>query len=168
MNEFLRAMTENFFSSTHLKFYYVEVFFFLRKSAQSASSCAVNEGIAKSRRSVGTSTKCGAERCGTVHQSAPGIFFSSKSARKPELQTLPGAGIIIQHNRFTFFKCHREEKFLAMAHDKAEKKRKRDSDRHEWPSKKPALEPQNLPPLAASVVEDDSELAPVLGVFHSF
>lgn len=55
-----------------------------------------------------------------------------------------------------------------MAHDKAEKKRKRDSDRHEWPSKKPALEPQNLPPLAASVVEDDSELAPVLGVFHSF
>lgn len=54
-----------------------------------------------------------------------------------------------------------------MAQDKAEKKRKRDSDRHEWPSKKPALEPQNLPPLAASVVEDDSELAPVLGMFLS-
>ncbi|KAL1969006.1 hypothetical protein VTN77DRAFT_840 [Rasamsonia byssochlamydoides] len=49
-----------------------------------------------------------------------------------------------------------------MVSDKAEKKRKRNSDRHERPSKKPALEPQNLPPLAASVVEDDSELAPVL------
>jgi hypothetical protein len=52
-----------------------------------------------------------------------------------------------------------------MASDKVEKKRKRDSDRHERPSKKPALEPQNLPPLAASIVQDDSELAPVLGMF---
>lgn len=47
-----------------------------------------------------------------------------------------------------------------------EKKRKRASDRHEQrPSKKPALEvePKDMPPLAASVVEDESELAPVLG-----
>jgi DNA-directed RNA polymerase I subunit RPA49 len=51
-----------------------------------------------------------------------------------------------------------------MASDKAEMKRKRDSDRHERPSKKAALEPQSLPPLAASVVEDDSELAPILGM----
>ncbi|KAL1853808.1 DNA-directed RNA polymerase I subunit rpa49 [Paecilomyces lecythidis] len=49
-----------------------------------------------------------------------------------------------------------------MAVDVAEKKRKRASDRHERPSKKPALEPQDLPPLKASVVEDESELAPVI------
>jgi DNA-directed RNA polymerase I subunit RPA49 len=55
-----------------------------------------------------------------------------------------------------------------MTSERAEKKRKRDSDRHERPSKKPALEPQNMPPLAASVVEDDSELAPVLGTFLPF
>lgn len=50
-----------------------------------------------------------------------------------------------------------------MVSDKVEKKRKRASDRHERPSKKPALEIQDLPPLASSVVEDDSELAPVIG-----
>ncbi|KAJ9384837.1 hypothetical protein DTO063F5_4535 [Paecilomyces variotii] len=49
-----------------------------------------------------------------------------------------------------------------MAVDVAEKKRKRASDRHERPSKKPALDPQDLPPLKASVVEDESELAPVI------
>ncbi|RAH76372.1 hypothetical protein BO86DRAFT_459918 [Aspergillus japonicus CBS 114.51] len=49
-----------------------------------------------------------------------------------------------------------------MVSDKVEKKRKRASDRHERPSKKPALEIQDLPPLASSVVEDDSELAPVI------
>ncbi|KAL4942115.1 hypothetical protein BDV06DRAFT_168975 [Aspergillus oleicola] len=49
-----------------------------------------------------------------------------------------------------------------MAHDKAEKKRKRASDRHERPTKKPALDLQNLPPLSASLIHDDSELAPVL------
>ncbi|KAK1140250.1 DNA-directed RNA polymerase I subunit rpa49 [Aspergillus melleus] len=49
-----------------------------------------------------------------------------------------------------------------MPSDKVEKKRKRDSDRHERPSKKPALGLHDLPPLAASVVNDDSELAPVL------
>ncbi|KAI2934931.1 hypothetical protein CBS147320_665 [Aspergillus niger] len=49
-----------------------------------------------------------------------------------------------------------------MPSDKVEKKRKRASDRHERPSKKPALELQDLPPLASSVVEDDSELAPVI------
>lgn len=52
-----------------------------------------------------------------------------------------------------------------MAPDKAEKKRKRASDRLDQPSKKPALDVQNLPPLATSVVEDHSELAPVLGTF---
>ncbi|KAL4788034.1 A49-like RNA polymerase I associated factor-domain-containing protein [Aspergillus varians] len=49
-----------------------------------------------------------------------------------------------------------------MASDKAEKKRKRVSDRHERPTKKPALDLQSLPPLAASLIHDDSELAPVL------
>lgn len=52
-----------------------------------------------------------------------------------------------------------------MASDKAEKKRKRDSDRHERPSKKPAIHAQNLPPLAASVLKDDNELAPVLSTY---
>jgi DNA-directed RNA polymerase I subunit RPA49 len=52
-----------------------------------------------------------------------------------------------------------------MGSDKPEKKRKRDSDRHDRPSKKPALAPQNLPPLKASVLRDDSEFAPVLGIF---
>ena len=50
-----------------------------------------------------------------------------------------------------------------MPSDKTDKKRKRDSDRHERPSKKPALELLSLPPLAASVVDDNSELAPVIG-----
>ncbi|KAJ5574033.1 uncharacterized protein N7459_008460 [Penicillium hispanicum] len=58
-----------------------------------------------------------------------------------------------------------------MPSDKTEKKRKRASDRHERPSKKPALELQALPPLAASLVEDKSELAPVIattpGVLNS-
>ncbi|KAL5043977.1 hypothetical protein BDW71DRAFT_186913 [Aspergillus fruticulosus] len=49
-----------------------------------------------------------------------------------------------------------------MASDKAEKKRKRASDRHERPTKKPALDLQSLPPLSASLIHDDSELAPVL------
>ncbi|KKK17974.1 hypothetical protein P175DRAFT_0450564 [Aspergillus ochraceoroseus IBT 24754] len=49
-----------------------------------------------------------------------------------------------------------------MGSDKAEKKRKRASDRHDRPSKKPALDLQDLPPLAASMIKDDSELAPVL------
>ncbi|GIK00497.1 DNA-directed RNA polymerase I subunit rpa49 [Aspergillus viridinutans] len=49
-----------------------------------------------------------------------------------------------------------------MPSDKVEKKRKRDSDRHERPSKKPALELQDLPPLSASVVDEHSELAPVI------
>lgn len=53
-----------------------------------------------------------------------------------------------------------------MAPDKVEKKRKRASDRHDRPSKKPALDLQNLPPLATSVVEDHNELAPILGT-HS-
>ncbi|KAJ5134239.1 hypothetical protein N7448_000737 [Penicillium atrosanguineum] len=47
-----------------------------------------------------------------------------------------------------------------MPSDKIDKKRKRASDRYERPSKKPAL--QALPPLAASLVEDKSELAPVI------
>lgn len=51
----------------------------------------------------------------------------------------------------------------AMPSDKLEKKRKRASDPHERPSKKAALELQALPPLAASLVEDTSELAPVIG-----
>ena len=54
-----------------------------------------------------------------------------------------------------------------MASDKVEKKRKRDSDRHERPSKKPAIQAQNLPPLAASVIKDDNELAPVLSILKS-
>ncbi|KAL4807815.1 A49-like RNA polymerase I associated factor-domain-containing protein [Aspergillus unguis] len=49
-----------------------------------------------------------------------------------------------------------------MASDKVEKKRKRASDRHERPTKKAALDFQNLPPLSASLVSDNSELAPVL------
>ncbi|KAA8643104.1 hypothetical protein EYZ11_005003 [Aspergillus tanneri] len=49
-----------------------------------------------------------------------------------------------------------------MPSDKVEKKRKRASDRHERPSKKPALGLHDLPPLAVSVINDDSELAPVL------
>ncbi|KAL4890469.1 A49-like RNA polymerase I associated factor-domain-containing protein [Aspergillus ambiguus] len=49
-----------------------------------------------------------------------------------------------------------------MPSDKVEKKRKRASDRHERPSKKPALGLQDLPPLTTSVVKDDSELAPVI------
>ncbi|KAI9040250.1 DNA-directed RNA polymerase I subunit RPA49 [Aspergillus affinis] len=49
-----------------------------------------------------------------------------------------------------------------MPSDKVEKKRKRASDLNERPSKKPALGLHDLPPLAASVVNDDSELAPVL------
>ncbi|KAB8078065.1 A49-like RNA polymerase I associated factor-domain-containing protein [Aspergillus leporis] len=49
-----------------------------------------------------------------------------------------------------------------MPSDKVEKKRKRASNGHERPSKKPSLELQDLPPLAASVVNDDSELAPVI------
>lgn len=52
-----------------------------------------------------------------------------------------------------------------MAPDKAEKKRKRASDRHDQPSKKHAHDVHNLPPLATSVVEDHSELAPVLGTY---
>lgn len=55
-----------------------------------------------------------------------------------------------------------------MASDKHDKKRKRDSDRHDRPSKKPALNLQHLPPLAASVVNDDSELAPVIGRYLPF
>ena len=53
-----------------------------------------------------------------------------------------------------------------MPSDKVDKKRKRASDRHERPSKKPALELQDLPPLSSSVVEDDSELAPVISMSH--
>lgn len=51
----------------------------------------------------------------------------------------------------------------AMPSEKLEKKRKRASDPHERPSKKPALELRALPPLAASLIEDKSELAPVIG-----
>lgn len=51
-----------------------------------------------------------------------------------------------------------------MPSDKTEKKRKRVSERHERPSKKAVLEMQALPPLAASIVEDQSELAPVIGI----
>jgi DNA-directed RNA polymerase I subunit RPA49 len=49
-----------------------------------------------------------------------------------------------------------------MPSEKIDKKRKRSSDRHERPTKKTAL--QALPTLAASVVEDKSELAPVIGI----
>ena len=55
-----------------------------------------------------------------------------------------------------------------MPSDKIDKKRKRASDRHERPSKKPALELQDLPPLSASTVEDHSELAPVIGILPCF
>lgn len=51
-----------------------------------------------------------------------------------------------------------------MSSSKIDKKRKRASDRHDRPSKKPALELQDLPPLATSVVQDNSELAPVIGM----
>ena len=53
---------------------------------------------------------------------------------------------------------------IIMPSDKTEKKRKRVSERHERPSKKAVLELQALPPLAASIVEDQSELAPVIGM----
>lgn len=53
---------------------------------------------------------------------------------------------------------------IIMPSDKTEKKRKRVSERHERPSKKAVLELQALPPLAASIVEDQSELAPVIGI----
>lgn len=53
-----------------------------------------------------------------------------------------------------------------MPSDKTEKKRKRASDRHERPTKKPALGLQALPPLKASLVEDKSELAPVIGEWN--
>ena len=53
---------------------------------------------------------------------------------------------------------------IIMPSDKIEKKRKRVSERHERPSKKAVLELQALPPLAASIVEDQSELAPVIGM----
>ncbi|CAI7645830.1 unnamed protein product [Penicillium pancosmium] len=49
-----------------------------------------------------------------------------------------------------------------MPSDKTDKKRKRASDRHERPTKKAALGLQALPPLKASLVEDKSELAPVI------
>lgn len=50
-----------------------------------------------------------------------------------------------------------------MPSDKIDKKRKRASERQERPTKKTAL--QTLPTLAASVVEDKSELAPVIGMY---
>lgn len=53
--------------------------------------------------------------------------------------------------------------YVKMPSDKTHKKRKHASDRDERPSKKPALELQALPPLAASLIEDKSELAPVIG-----
>ncbi|KAL2814625.1 A49-like RNA polymerase I associated factor-domain-containing protein [Aspergillus granulosus] len=49
-----------------------------------------------------------------------------------------------------------------MAPDKAEKKRKRASNGHERPTKKPALDLQSLPPLKANLIKDHSELTPVL------
>lgn len=51
-----------------------------------------------------------------------------------------------------------------MPSDKTDKKRKRASDRHDQPRKKTAVQLQALPPLAASVVPDQSELAPVIGM----
>jgi hypothetical protein len=54
----------------------------------------------------------------------------------------------------------------SMPSDKTEKKRKRASDRHERPTKKAALGLQALPPLKASLVEDKSELAPVIGEWN--
>ena len=50
-----------------------------------------------------------------------------------------------------------------MASDKIDKKRKRASDRHGRPSKKAAVELQDLPPFASKLVEENSELAPVIG-----
>jgi hypothetical protein len=52
-----------------------------------------------------------------------------------------------------------------MPSNKTDQKRKRSSD-NDRPSKKPAL--RTLPPLAASVVEDKSELAPVIGECKAF
>jgi hypothetical protein len=52
-----------------------------------------------------------------------------------------------------------------MPSSKTDQKRKRSSD-NEPPSKKPAL--HQLPPLAASVIEDKSELAPVIGELKAF
>lgn len=52
-----------------------------------------------------------------------------------------------------------------MPSNKTEHKRKRSSDNGR-PSKKPAL--HQLPALAASVVEDKSELAPVIGELKAF
>lgn len=52
-----------------------------------------------------------------------------------------------------------------MPSSKTDQKRKRSTDK-DRPSKKPAL--QTLPPLAATVVEDKSELAPVIGECKSF
>jgi DNA-directed RNA polymerase I subunit RPA49 len=49
-----------------------------------------------------------------------------------------------------------------MPSEKIDKKRKRASDLHERPTKRAAL--QSLPTLTASVVEDKSELAPVIGL----
>jgi DNA-directed RNA polymerase I subunit RPA49 len=49
-----------------------------------------------------------------------------------------------------------------MASDKVEKKRKRASNGHERPTKKPALDLQSLPPLKANLIKDHSELTPVL------
>ncbi|KAL2854700.1 A49-like RNA polymerase I associated factor-domain-containing protein [Aspergillus pseudodeflectus] len=49
-----------------------------------------------------------------------------------------------------------------MASDKAEKKRKRASNGHERPTKKPALDLRSLPPLKANLIKDHSELTPVL------
>lgn len=53
-----------------------------------------------------------------------------------------------------------------MPSDKTEKKRKRASDRHERPTKKAALGLQDLPPLKASLIEEKSELAPVIGEWN--
>lgn len=52
-----------------------------------------------------------------------------------------------------------------MPSNKAEHKRKRSAD-NDRPNKKPAL--HQLPPLAASVIEDKSELAPVIGGLKAF
>lgn len=52
-----------------------------------------------------------------------------------------------------------------MPPNKTDQKRKRSSD-NDPPSKKPAL--HQLPALAASVVEDKSELAPVIGELKAF
>jgi DNA-directed RNA polymerase I subunit RPA49 len=52
-----------------------------------------------------------------------------------------------------------------MPSNKTDQKRKRSSN-NDRPSKKPAL--HMLPPLAASVIEDKSELAPVIGECRAF